>query len=188
MIKNIPNILTLCRMVVVPIFIGSCYLPLPISIWVTFSLFLFAAISDFFDGWIARRLSVVSKFGRIFDPIADKLIVATALIMLIVFQGIEVIPVVAILCRELLVSGLREGISNGKNLVVSRSGKWKTATQMMAILILLIAPAFPDIFEGLQLTGEIFLLIAALLSWLSAIIYIHTFLQNPQCVKGSTKE
>ena len=188
MINNIPNILTICRLAVVPIFIGLFYLPEPISSWATFVLFLFAAITDFFDGWIARRLSVVSEFGRIFDPIADKVIVAAALIMLIVRHDIDVIPVVAILCRELLVSGLREGIRNFGSLVVSRLGKWKTVSQMAAILVLLIAPAFQETLDTLELTGGIILWIAAFLSWLSATIYIRTFFQNLKPSEGSDYE
>lgn len=162
-------------MVIVPVFIGVFYLPADVSVWLTFSLFLLAAISDFFDGWMARRLSATSEFGRIFDPIADKLIVATALIMLIVYQDIDVLPVLAILCREFLVSGLREGIVNTSNLIVSSLGKWKTLSQMLAILVLLIAPAFPDTFDFLRVTGIVFLWIAVFLSWLSAIFYIRTF-------------
>ena len=175
-------------MAIVPILIGVFYLPAPIAIWATFSLFLVAAITDFFDGWIARRLSVVSEFGRIFDPIADKLIVAAALVMLLVLRDIETIPVVAILCRELLVSGLREGIGNSRNLGVSRSGKWKTVSQMIAILVLLIAPAFPEKIATLELTGEIFLWIAAFLSWLSAAFYIRALLHYIKLSEGPTNE
>jgi cardiolipin synthase len=170
---RLPNILTLGRIALVPPFIGLFYLPPEAAAWATFAVFALAAVSDFLDGWLARRLNQTSEFGRVFDPIADKLIVAAALIMLAVMHGAPVIPVVAILCRELLISGLREGLAGRLALPVSALGKWKTVSQMAAIALLLIAPAFASFAAPLGHAGEAALWLAALLSWLSAGLYLR---------------
>ena len=170
---NLPNILTIGRMALVPPFIGLFYLPGEAAAWATFGIFVLAALSDFFDGWLARRLGQTSEFGRIFDPIADKFIVAAALIMQTVHYEAPVIPVAAILCRELLISGLREGLAGRIELPVSRLGKWKTATQMAAIALLLVAPAFASLAAPLGQAGEAALWLGAVLSWLSAGLYLR---------------
>ena len=198
---NLPNILTMGRIALVPLFIGLFYLPPEAAAWSTFSVFTFAALTDFLDGWLARRLNQTSEFGRILDPIADKLIVAAALVMLMLRYGDEtptlfaipygsmVIPVTAILCRELLISGLRIGLAGRFNSPVSRLGKWKTASQMAAIALMLFAPTLlsfldpdrssgsgdllGDLFIFLLLAGEILLWLTAIMSWLSAGLYIR---------------
>ena len=199
---NTPNLLTIGRMVLVAPFVGLFYLPdAEAAAWSTFGIFAFAAITDFLDGWLARRLGVTSKFGRIFDPIADKLIVAAALIMLAlrfsdasstiftIPYGPITIPVIAMLCRELLISGIREGLAGQLTLPVNRLGKLKTATQMVAISLLLGGPALTTLGnpewsggegKGLviltfifAIAGQILIWVAAVLSWLSAAIYIH---------------
>ena len=198
---NLPNILTMGRVALVPLFIGLFFLPFEAAAWSTFGVFALAAMTDFFDGWLARRLNQTSEFGRILDPIADKMIVAAALVMLTLRYGDEaptifaipygsmVIPVAAILCRELLITGLRVGLAGRFSLPVSRLGKWKTASQMVAIALMLFAPtllSFSDpewsaeegeglayLFTFLLLAGEILLWLAAILSWLSAGLYIR---------------
>jgi cardiolipin synthase len=175
---NLPNILTLSRIALVPPFIGLFYVPGEAAAWITFGLFTLAAVTDFFDGWLARRLNQISEFGRILDPIADKLIVAAALVMLAVQYDAPVIPVVAILCRELLIAGLREGLAGRLTLPVSRLGKWKTVSQMTAIALLLIAPAFSALSAPLGLAGEALLWLAAVLTWLSAVFYIRAVAQQ----------
>ena len=170
---NLPNLLTLGRIVLIAPFAGLFFVPGMSAVWAVFALFVFAAVSDFFDGWLARRLNQTSDFGRVFDPIADKLLVAAALIMLVAFDRAAVIPVVAILCRELLISGLREGLAGHIELPVSRLGKWKTATQMTAIALLLVAPALASVSQPLAQAGEAALWLAAVLSWLSAGVYLR---------------
>jgi len=198
---SLPNILTISRMVLVAPFVGAFYLPdAEAAALVTFSIFVLAAVTDFFDGWLARRLSVTSQFGRVFDPIADKLLVAAALIMLTlrtsdaewaIFSipyGPLTIPVIAILCRELLISGLREGMAGRFTLPVNHLGKWKTACQMIAIGLLLGGPALAtfanpewiNLEDGEMMpmiyviifAGQILIWTAAVLSWLSAAIYL----------------
>ncbi len=198
----LPNLLTISRMVLVAPFVGMFYLPnAKAAALATLGIFILAAVTDFFDGWLARRLGVASQFGRIFDPIADKLLVAAALIMLTlrtsdaeltIFSipyGPLTIPVIAILCRELLISGLREGLAGRFTLPVNHLGKWKTACQMIAIALLLsgltlASFADPDWSRGegngmellifvLVFAGQILIWIAAVISWLSAAIYIR---------------
>ncbi|MDA0229126.1 MAG: CDP-diacylglycerol--glycerol-3-phosphate 3-phosphatidyltransferase [Proteobacteria bacterium] len=175
---NLPNLLTVGRVALIPPFVGLFYVPGEVAVWAVFALFIAAAVSDFFDGWLARRFGQTSEFGRIFDPIADKLIVAAALIMLVASERAAAIPVVAILCRELLISGVREGLAGRAALPVSRLGKWKTAAQMAAIALLLMAPGLVSLSAPLQLAGEAALWLAALLSWLSAILYFRAVLRQ----------
>ena len=198
---NLPNILTIGRTALVPPFVAFFYLPHNAAAWATLGVFALAAMTDYFDGWLARRLNQTSEFGRILDPIADKLLVASALVMLTlryedeaptlfaIPYGSMVIPVAAILCRELLIFGLRVGLAGRFSLPVSRLGKWKTASQMAAIILMLFAPTLlsfldPDrssgsgdllgyLFIFLLLAGEILLWFAAILSWLSAGLYIR---------------
>ncbi|HIF09385.1 MAG TPA: CDP-diacylglycerol--glycerol-3-phosphate 3-phosphatidyltransferase, partial [Sneathiellales bacterium] len=130
MITTLPNLLTLSRILVIPLFTGAFYLASPLDQWVTFGIFVAAGITDFFDGYLARNLNQVSILGRFLDPIADKLLVAAAILMLVAFNRIEswtVLPAMVILCREILVSGLREFLAQVKiSVPVSRLAKWKT--------------------------------------------------------------
>ena len=175
---NLPNLLTVGRIALIAPFVGLFYVPGEIALWAVFALFIAAAVSDFFDGWLARRLSQTSEFGRIFDPIADKLIVAAALIMLVSSERAAVLPVVAILCRELLISGVREGLAGRAALPVSRLGKSKTAAQMVATALLLVAPGLASLAAPLQQAGDAALWLAALLSWLSAGLYLRAVLHQ----------
>jgi len=175
---NLPNLLTVGRIALIPPFVGLFYVSGEAAIWAVFALFIAAAVSDFFDGWLARRLGQTSEFGRIFDPIADKLIVAAALIMLVASERAAVIPVIAILCRELLLSGVREGLAGRTGLPVSRLGKWKTASQMVAVALLLVAPGLASLAAPLQQAGDAALWLAALLSWLSAGLYLRAVLRH----------
>lgn len=142
--RHLPNFLTLARIALVPMLYLCMQTP---GIWgnvLAVLVFILAGVSDFFDGFLARRLNAQSDFGRMFDPIADKLIVATALLLLVAqdtIVGFHVIAAVIILCREILVSGMREYLSQTRiKLPVSGLAKYKTGFQMVAIGILLAAP------------------------------------------------
>lgn len=137
--KNIPNILTIGRIAIIPLVMlamlgGLNHLAL--------LLFVVASITDFLDGYLARKLKVESKFGAMLDPIADKLLVATVLIFLArQLGGFDVIAIVIILLREILVSGLREFLGQQKiAMPVTQLAKWKTALQFVAIAALLYEP------------------------------------------------
>jgi CDP-diacylglycerol--glycerol-3-phosphate 3-phosphatidyltransferase len=140
--KQIPNFLTSFRLLVIPILILSFYIPGMVANVVVAVLFAIAAITDYFDGYFARSLKAQSNFGRCLDPIADKLLVIVAIVMLINFSNRDLwilIPGLIIICREVLVSGLREFLAElNLSVPVSKLAKYKTAVQMTAITGLLL--------------------------------------------------
>jgi cardiolipin synthase (CMP-forming) len=145
MITSLPNLLTLSRILVIPLLIAAFYLDYPVANWVALALFVAAAFTDFLDGHLARTRGEVSGLGRFLDPVADKLLVASALLMLVHVDGIvgwTILPALIILCREILVSGLREYLAELRvGLPVSRLAKWKTMVQMVAIGFLIVGQA-----------------------------------------------
>jgi cardiolipin synthase len=167
---NLPNSLTLLRIAVIPVLVGLFYLDGEVWRWVSLLLFAAAAITDFFDGHLARTRAQVSELGRFLDPIADKLLVAAVILMLVAFGRIgdlTVLPALIILCREILVSGLREylaGVNVG--LPVSRLAKWKTMLQMVALAFLILGDVGPD---GLPIVK-----IGAICLWAAAAITLVT--------------
>ena len=173
-----PNAVTGLRIVLVPVLVGAFFIEGAAGLWLGFAAFAAASVSDFFDGWLARRLDQHSLLGRILDPIADKLLVAAALVMLAWDERAPAIAAVAILARELLISGLREALAGRVTLPVQRLAKWKTAAQMSAIALLLLAPAAAPLLpgaagEGLAIAGEALLWLAVVLTWGSAIGYVR---------------
>ncbi|MBM3483476.1 MAG: CDP-diacylglycerol--glycerol-3-phosphate 3-phosphatidyltransferase [Alphaproteobacteria bacterium] len=169
---TVPNLLTFGRIAAVPVLVALFYLPGSASAYATFIVFVAASVTDFFDGYLARRLNQFSTLGRILDPIADKLLVAAALIMLAAFDRAPAIAVAAILCREVLIAGLREALAGRTVLHVTMLAKAKTATQMAAIALLLIAPAIGA--GWFWAIGEAALWLAVVLSWLSAAGYLRS--------------
>lgn len=168
--KNIPNILTMSRIVVIPLVIGSFYLDFPTSNWVAFVLFTLAGITDYFDGLIARSYNVTSRMGQFLDPIADKLMVVSVIVMLVGFQtisGFHILAAIIILMREILVSGLREFLSGLKvSVPVTFLAKWKTAFQMIALGGLLMGEAAPDWLPAMD--------ISLTLLWIAAVLTLYT--------------
>ena len=138
---KIPNILTIGRIILVPIFIGTFYLPGALGNWIPFFIFVLASFTDFLDGLLARLYKEESKLGELLDPIADKIIVASALFLLVMegtIVGYEVIAAIFILIREILISGLREFLAKAQvSIPVTSLAKFKTFIQMFAIAILL---------------------------------------------------
>ena len=128
---NLPNLLTLSRIAAIPILVALLYFHDPVTRWIALVLFVIAAVTDYLDGYLARHRGEVSAFGRFLDPIADKLLVASLIVVLVAIDqisGMVVIPAIVILCREILVSGLREYLAEVQvPLPVSRLAKWKTA-------------------------------------------------------------
>ncbi|MCM1001250.1 MAG: CDP-diacylglycerol--glycerol-3-phosphate 3-phosphatidyltransferase [Wolbachia endosymbiont of Melophagus ovinus] len=169
--KNLPNLLTISRALAVPAIILSFYIENKYANLITISIFIFACITDFFDGYLARAWKVQSKFGRLFDPIADKLIVVSTIMMLIYKHKVNdytIIPSVVIVCREILVSGLREFlIATNVSLPVSKAGKIKTFLQMLAVVALII-----DDYEITQYIGAICLWVAAIITMWSGYNYV----------------
>jgi len=167
MLKTLPNLLTLSRILAVPLLVATFYLPGRLAPWVACGIFVAACVTDWLDGHFARRWKQQTEFGRFLDPIADKLVVAAALFMLAATQKISslaILPALVILMREILVSGLREHLATVRvSLPVSRLAKWKTAIQMVAIAILLLQGAEITVIP-VETIGEVMLWIAAVLT------------------------
>lgn len=166
---NIPNVLTLSRVIAAPLTaIIFLILPRPMADLVAFALFTLAAVTDYFDGWLARKWGQISGFGRMLDPIADKAMVVIAggvLMMLHPYDWRVLIPVAVILLREVLVSGLREYLKGAEILSVTTLAKWKTTMQLFAIgLILLGGGLSGGMGEGVLTAGFAALWIAAMMT------------------------
>ena len=192
-VANWPNAVTGLRIVMVPALVGAFFIDGLIGLWLGFAVFAAAALSDFLDGWLARRLDQHSLLGRILDPIADKLLVAAALVMLASDDRAPVIAVVAILGREFLISGLREALAGTVALPVQPLAKWKTAAQMGAIALLLLAPAIasslPEAVGGaLATAGEGLLWLAVVLTWGSAIGYVRDAVRGLRAARSREEE
>jgi len=172
----LPNALTIGRIAVIPLFVAGFYLSGSEGRWIAFALFVLAAITDAIDGMIARRWQAESSLGRMLDPIADKLIVAAALLMLAsdgTLEGINLIPALVILCREILVSGLREFLAGADvSLPVTSVAKFKTVMQMVAIAALIAARPGESILPGVTGAALIVLWIAAGLTLYTGYAYL----------------
>ncbi|MFT5439387.1 MAG: cardiolipin synthase [Alphaproteobacteria bacterium] len=164
MITNLPNLLTQFRIAAIPGIIALFYLDSAMGQYLACGLFGVAAMTDFFDGYLARAYGQQSAFGRFLDPVADKLLVAAALLMMAGFgqvSGLLLLPTVVILCREILVSGLREFLAEiNIGVPVSALAKWKTVIQMFAIGFLMVGDHGPEYIPA-YLIGAIGLWIAA---------------------------
>ena len=172
---KIPNYLTIGRIIIVPIFVIAYYLPGFYGDLIPFILFLIASFTDFLDGLLARMFKEESKLGELLDPIADKIIVATALILLVMdntIKNYEVIAAIIILIREILISGLREFLAKGKiKLPVSNLAKLKSVLQMTAISILLTGETGNKIINFQDYNAQT---IGIILLWISAFITLYT--------------
>lgn len=175
MLTSLPNLLTLARILVIPLIVALLYLEGAGPRWATFALFVAACITDYLDGLLARRLNEISALGRFLDPIADKLLVVALLVMLVArgeIAGAAVVAALVILGREILVSGLREYLGGLQvAMPVSRLAKWKTSVQMAALAALLIAPILPGV-PLLAAAAELLLWIAALLTAITGWDYL----------------
>jgi cardiolipin synthase len=176
MLFSLPNALTIARIGAIPFVVACFYWDSPWASVAKVTLFLVACVTDFFDGYLARRQAKISEFGRIFDPVADKLLVSSILLMLAgthVLSGLTLIPAAIILCREVLVSGLREFFSRHVGLLpVTSCAKWKTLFQMASISTLLVAHALSD-WAMLAIFGRISLWIAAGLTLVTGAQYLR---------------
>ena len=172
---KIPNYLTIGRIIIVPVFVVTFYLPGFYGDIIPFALFLIASFTDFLDGLLARMFKEESKLGELLDPIADKIIVATALLLLVMnstIKNYEVIAAIIILTREILVSGLREFLAKDQiRLTVSNLAKLKTFLQMFAIAILLTGETGNKILNFQDYNAQT---IGIILLWLSAFLTLYT--------------
>jgi cardiolipin synthase len=175
---NLPNMLTYGRILAVPLVVLCFYLEgrlqsTDFARWSALVIFLLASITDYFDGYLARAWQQTSNIGRMLDPIADKLLVSTCLLLLAAdtdrtIAGWSLWAAIIILCREVLVSGLREYLAELKvSVPVTQLAKWKTAAQMVAIAFLLLGPAGDKIVPYWTQIGITLL-------WISAVVTLYT--------------
>lgn len=173
---NIPNSLTIMRIMMIPIFVLIFYTPFNWSHMASAIIFALAAITDWLDGFLARRMGETSRFGAFLDPVADKLMVAAALVLLVAADPGPwlAIPAIVIIGREIAISALREWmaeVGERAQVAVSTIGKIKTATQMVAILLLLYMNPIGEL--PVYSIGLVLLYIAAGLTLWSALIYVN---------------
>jgi CDP-diacylglycerol--glycerol-3-phosphate 3-phosphatidyltransferase len=169
---SLPNILTYGRVAAVPVVAAFLFYPEENwARWAALGIYAAAAITDFFDGYLARIWSQQSALGRMLDPIADKLLVAATLMMLIAdraITGVSIWAALIILCREILVSGMREFLAELRvSLPVSTVAKWKTTVQLLALGFLIAGPAGDDVLPGNTMIGLTLL-------WAAAILTLYT--------------
>jgi len=177
---NIPNLLTWLRILLIPLFVGIFYfekswVSLPNQNLVATVIFTLAAVTDWFDGWLARKLNQTSAFGAFLDPVADKLVVAAALIMLLQLGRVAPVVALIIIGREIAISALREWMAQlgqAKSVAVAFIGKLKTTLQMIAIPMLLYEDPLFGIVDCHGL-GTVLIYVAAVLTVVSMLYYLR---------------
>jgi len=176
MMWNLPNILTMTRILFIPLLVVVYYVPsFDSRFLLSAAIFGLAALTDWFDGYLARKLDQSTPFGAFLDPVADKLIVAVALVILVESRPtlLMALPVMTIICREILISALREWMAEvgaRTRVAVSRVGKIKTTLQMIAIPVLLLAN--PSVHNWIEYLGVALLYVAAAMTLWSMCIYL----------------
>jgi CDP-diacylglycerol--glycerol-3-phosphate 3-phosphatidyltransferase/cardiolipin synthase len=184
-ILNIPNLVTLSRIILIPLLVGLYYLP---EGWISGHgrnlaatlVFMFAGLTDWLDGYLARRLNQMSAFGAFLDPVADKLIVVGALVVLLFLNRVDMLVALIIIGREIAISALREWmakVGQAKSVAVAFVGKLKTVSQMVAIPLLLYHEPLLDLVDC-QWLGTILINIAAVLTVVSMLYYLRKALPH----------
>ncbi len=179
---TLPNILTLSRILAVPILVFLLWKPSWFDYAITFVLYCLVGITDYFDGYLARAQKTVSRLGIFLDPIADKIMVAAVIIMLIstrkssgepIIHGLHIVPALVIMLREIIVSGLREFLAGLQiSVPVSQLAKWKTTLQLVALGALILAGATPQ-WEWVHVVGLVSLWAAAALTLITGWDYLR---------------
>ena len=185
MFVNVPNVVTMSRIVLIPLLLGLYYVP---QEWLSMdgknlaatAIFIFAAITDWLDGYLARRLNQMSAFGAFLDPVADKLIVAGAVIVLLHLRRVDMLVAIIIIGREIAISALREWMAKAgqaKSVAVAFIGKLKTVFQMVAIPLLLYHDRLLGVLDC-QWAGTVLINIAAVLTVISMLYYLRKALPH----------
>lgn len=190
---TLPNLLTMGRIAVIPVMVPLLWLPGAFWAWAACGLFAIAAATDWLDGYLARARKEYSDFGRFLDPIADKLLVAATLMMLVATQRVEgyvVLAALVILCREIMVSGLREFLAGLRvGLPVSKLAKWKTTVQLASIGVLIVGDHGQALLPlPIQRIGEWGLIGAALVTLVTGWDYLRAGLSHMDGDPNSTKD
>lgn len=179
--QKLPNYLTFLRILAIPFVVASFSFPGRFWAWFGFTVFVAASVTDFFDGYLARKFKSNSSLGRVLDPIADKLLVSATLLAMAAYDRLGYTglwPAVIILCREILVSGLREFLAEIKvGMPVTRLAKWKTGFQMTAIPMLMVAD-FSPWFCYFGEIGEVLFWLAATLTVITGYDYLKAGLKH----------
>ena len=185
---NLPNLLTILRVALIPVFVGLFYYPTTKTNFMAAVVFVIAALTDLLDGYLARKLKQTTKFGAFLDPVADKIMVCTALVLIVEYYSVHVheffphmnllvsIPAMVIIAREIVVSALREWmaeIGQRAQVAVNWVGKWKTAIQMAAIALLIYRYNEPMIYAAVGL-----LCVATVLTIWSMVVYLKVGLSH----------
>ena len=179
---SLPNLLTLSRILAVPILVFLLWRPTPVDYLITYVLYCLVGITDYFDGYLARAQGKISKLGQFLDPIADKIMVAAVIIMLISsrkanpvpeIEGLHIIPALVILLREIIVSGLREFLAELRvGIPVSALAKWKTTFQLVALGALILGGGLPA-YPFVHTVGIVSLWAAAALTLITGYDYLR---------------
>ncbi len=176
---TVPNILTVSRMLLLPFFALGFFLDSKVGLIISFLVFVFCCITDYLDGYYARVYKQTTKLGQMLDPLADKIVVAIAILFIVGFHMVSnssIIPAAIILCREIVISGIRDATEfSGRSFRTLFLSKCKTATQMLAISIAIFASIIGS--HTTSLIGEILLWLSSLIAIISGIIYCkkHVF-------------
>lgn len=180
--QSLPNLLTILRIVIVPLIIAAFYLPGDLANWTALVFFIIASVSDFFDGYFARLYGVESALGALLDPIADKFLVLASVIMLIALgyvSGWSVLVAIVILGREILVSGLREFLADHSiKMPVTRLAKWKTGVQMTSLGFLIAGPAGDKLIYIASDIGIVTFWIAGIMTAITGAQYLQTAMRH----------
>jgi CDP-diacylglycerol--glycerol-3-phosphate 3-phosphatidyltransferase len=184
-IFNLPNMLTLGRIGMIPIVVLFLYFDTPLTCFIATVLYSLAAVTDFVDGWLARNRNMISTLGKFMDPLADKLLVMACLVMMVVLDRVPAWLVIILLAREIAITGLRSiASSEDLSIDVIQTGKWKTALQMSSLVCLLLGYRysinflFVTVEVDLVIVGLAVVLISMFFSILSAYRYFQSFIQS----------
>ncbi len=173
---NLPNVLTLVRILLIPVFVVLLIDPTPDRALAAAIVFVVAAVTDLLDGYVARKTGQITKLGRLLDPIADKLLVLSALILLVQVDRVSALVAILIIAREVAVTGLR-AIAASEGLIMSAevTGKYKMALQVIAIVLLVLEGTVVETIGNLHLAGIVTLYLSLILGYVSGAQYVWSF-------------
>lgn len=173
---NLPNLITLVRILLIPIFVILFVTPTPERSFTAAVIFVIAAISDLLDGYVARRTGQVTRLGKLLDPIADKLLVLSALILLVNIDRVSALVAILVIAREVAVTGVR-AIAAGEGMIIAAetTGKYKMALQVIAVTLLILEGTGLADFGNLHLAGIVTLYLSLVLGYVSGGQYVWSF-------------
>jgi CDP-diacylglycerol--glycerol-3-phosphate 3-phosphatidyltransferase len=173
---NVPNLLTVTRILLIPVFVVLFATPAPGQSVVAAIVFVIASITDWLDGYVARRSGQITKLGKLLDPIADKLLVLSALILLVNVDRVSALVAILIIAREVAVTGIRAiAATEGMIIAVEMTGKYKMVLQVVAIVFLILEGTALEALGNLHLAGIVTLYLSLILSYISGVRYVWNF-------------